>query len=147
MTPEDLQKAYDALKIESQGSFSFTQSHSALEIPSDHFLIVGDDARKFDMLAGNLPNSAVEAVLLSPNDNGEVYFESYRNGYVPLDDWDKVDAKAMLQEMSESTEHHNKERVKKGLSEMHVVGWCKEPTLDRKSHTVYWALETQRWKS
>ncbi len=141
--PDEQLKAFNELKRESQGTFTLPQSHSKIKIPRNHELILGQDAKKYDTICGNFFNDAVEAVLLPQDDNGEVFFENYTDGYVSLDDWNIVDAAAMLRELSESTEYHNKERVKRGLPEMHVIGWCKEPTLDSETKTVYWAIDLQ----
>lgn len=70
-----------------------------------------------------------------------VLFQNIKTGYVPLDDWKELNSKDLLEEITQNTEKENKERRKRGVSELHVIGWIQEPTLDLETKTVYWAIE------
>ncbi|MFZ0565782.1 MAG: DUF2167 domain-containing protein, partial [Chlamydiales bacterium] len=61
--------------------------------------------------------------------------------YVSLCDWEKISPQQLLEAISENTEKENKIRKSKGFSALHVIGWLLEPTLDRNTNTVFWAIE------
>jgi uncharacterized membrane-anchored protein len=90
---------------------------------------------------GNPAADGVEAVAVSPGFEDEVVFRSTNDGYVSVDDWSEVQPSSMLTSISENTEEANRERRRQGMEEIHVLGWLQEPTLDRQTNTVYWALE------
>jgi len=125
------------------GTYELPASHSKISLPENHMAAFGKDAQHFNTLSGNPDkDEAIEAVVIGEN-YSTVYFECYNDGYVSLDDWKEVDSKKFLEGVIESSEETNKERRRQGIGELHVVGWLQEPTLDRQSNTVYWAIEAE----
>jgi len=104
-------------------------------------LVLGDDARQLRRLVGDGSNPTIEATAVTPGFKDEIIFQSINEGYVALDDWKDVDAASMMTSIRENTEEGNLERRKQGMSDIHVVGWLQEPTLDRQTSTVFWAIE------
>ncbi len=142
-TEDKLEKEIAALDWKGEGTYKLPNSHSKLVLPENHLVAFGRDAQHFHALSGNPhKDKAIEAVVIDEDDN-TVYFTCYNDGYVSLDDWKEIDSKKFLEEVIENTEEANKERRRQGMSELHVVGWLKRPTLDRKSNTVYWAIEAE----
>ena len=80
-------------------------------------------------------------MLYDPASNAIVYYEKLGDGYVRIDDWDEVDADAMLKSISDNTEADNVKRRSAGISPLHVIGWMERPRLDRTTKTVRWAIE------
>jgi uncharacterized membrane-anchored protein len=70
-----------------------------------------------------------------------ILFSSCKEGYVSLDAWNEIDPKELIETISENTEKENIERQKIGGGELHAVGWMQEPTLDKHTNTIFWAIE------
>ncbi len=82
-------------------------------------------------------------MLFEPKSADIVFYQKLGDGYVRLDDWNDVDADAMLKSISENTETDNAKRKEVGISALHVVGWVEPPYLDRSTNTVQWAIEVK----
>jgi uncharacterized membrane-anchored protein len=132
-----------ALGWEEAGTHKLALSNSTLSLESDYHIVLGNDAHVFSSIVGCTPDQALEAVVCDSTLNNSIYFESYNEGYVTLDDWKDIDAEAFIREMSKNTENNNIERRKLGFSELHVTGWLKKPTLDRDTNCVYWVTELE----
>jgi uncharacterized membrane-anchored protein len=140
-TEQQLTEAILSLHWLDGGKQKLPASNSTLALPGGYKAVLGEDARRFYLLMGNPSADGVEAVALSPSFEDEVVFLSATDGYVSVDDWGEVQPSSMLAWISENTEKENKERRRQGEEEIHVIGWLQEPTLDRQTNTVYWALE------
>lgn len=123
------------------GTHKLPTSHSTLSIPEGYIAVTGNDAVKFSILSDNNPED-IEAVVLSDSDD-MIVFKNHEEGYVAIDDWKNLDKKALLESISENTKKANLKRRQNGNPELHVIGWLQEPTLDRNTNTVYWAIETK----
>jgi uncharacterized membrane-anchored protein len=123
------------------GTYKLPNSHSTLSLPDERLLVIGEDARQATQLCGTGPDDYVEAITLDGEFENSVYFSFVDDGYVSLADWEKVNPQQLLEAISENTEKSNKIRESKGISALHVVGWLLEPTLDRNTNTVFWAIE------
>jgi uncharacterized membrane-anchored protein len=100
------------------------------------------DTRKLMASMGNRVDNT-EVGLVSPRAEGEdwiMVFEYHDVGYVKDDDKDKIDADALLKNISEGTEESNKLRKEKGIPGLHVVGWEEKPNYDPVTHNFQWAL-------
>jgi uncharacterized membrane-anchored protein len=75
--------------------------------------------------------------------NNVVFFSNNAEGYISISDWEDLDSAELLNAVRENTESANSERKKNGFDQMHIVGWVQEPTFDRNTNTVYWAIEHQ----
>jgi len=139
MTDQERRDAIGKLHWEKGGTHKLADSSSTLVLPDDHVMLNGADAERFEALIGNGGITKIEAVTVDRAQE-QIIFQSIREGYVGVDDWADVDAKQMLDQVTEKTEQANSVRVKNGFAEMHLSGWLKEPTLDRDSNTVYWAF-------
>lgn len=134
-------QAFLKLDWKNPATYELTDSHSTLILPEHHVALIGKDANQAEALLGGLSNNEIEAITYREDLDNSVIFESFQDGYITIDDWGDIDSKALLASISENTEIANKERVKFGSGEIHVVGWLQEPTLDRNTNTVYWAIE------
>jgi uncharacterized membrane-anchored protein len=130
------------LNWKADGKYPLPLSNSTISIPRGYILLTGKDVDEFYAIEGDLPTEGLEAyVCESENFGNSVIFENINAGYIPIDDWKELDAKELLKSITDNTENANKERKERGLPEIHVLGWIQEPTLDRITNTVYWAIE------
>ncbi|HEV2547815.1 MAG TPA: DUF2167 domain-containing protein [Stellaceae bacterium] len=142
MTPEQRREEVGKIPWVRNGSHKLGESSSTISIPPDHVAAFAADAVRFESLVGNggLAAKHVEAVVVNRR-NEQVIFQSFNDeGYVTLDDWKDVDAAAMLATIKENTEKGNAERARNGFAQVRVKDWLQQPTLDRDSNTVRWAI-------
>jgi uncharacterized membrane-anchored protein len=130
-----------SLDWKESGRHNLLQSNSTISLPNDYLLLIGEEAKKGITIYDVSNTEDVEAVVYDNTLQNTIIFEYLKSGYVPIDDWSEVDPNSLLKEISEATEETNEERRKRGIEEVHVTGWLKEPTLDKHTNTVYWAIE------
>ena len=117
-------------------------SHGTLKAPLPLRQLVGADAANaYEILNGVEAPRSIEAMVYDPKTEGVVYYQKLGNGYVRFDDWQDVDADALLKAISEENEANNVKRKSAGVAAFHVVGWMERPHLDRATKTVRWAIE------
>ena len=117
-------------------------SHASLKAPANIRQLLGSDAVSlWEVLNGLDAPAGTEAALYDEKAETLVFYQKVADGYVRLDDWDDVDADAMLKEVTANTETANARRKSAGISAIHVVGWLERPHLDRFTNTVRWAFE------
>jgi uncharacterized membrane-anchored protein len=141
MTDAERTNAIARLHWVNAGTLKLPLSGGRVALPQGYRMVLGEDARRLSVLSGNPDDSGVEAVVLSPKFEDEIVFQSVNEGYVSLNDWTHVDPNNMIRSILDGTEQANTERRRQGLDEIHVIGWLQEPTLDRQTSTVYWAIE------
>ena len=123
------------------GTCKLPASHSTLSIPESYMAVTGNDAAKFSTLCENNPEN-VEAIIVNNSFEHMIVFQNHEEGYVTIDDWKNLDPTEMLESIIEATEKANQTRRQNGTG-LHVLGWLQEPTLDRNTNTIYWAIEAK----
>jgi uncharacterized membrane-anchored protein len=145
--PQNDKERDDALKALSWTdgqTLSLPKSRGTLRTPKGIDQLLGIDASSlWEILNGVESPAGTEAVIYVSKTETLVFFQRLGDGYVSLDDWDDVDADAMLKSVSENTEAANAKRQGTGISPLHVVGWLERPHLDRSTNTVQWAFEAR----
>jgi len=68
------------------------------------------------------------------------YFSYLKSGHVKDDDKHELDAEEMLEQKQEECAAGNKERSKRGFSELEVVAWAVPPHYDEQTHNLEWGL-------
>jgi uncharacterized membrane-anchored protein len=89
------------------------------------------------------PTDGSEMGIIVPKADDEdwfIIFEWRPVGYVKDDDKDKIDADELLASIREGTEEANKERAKRGMTALHVVGWSEPPRFDDRTKNLTWAI-------
>jgi len=125
-------------------SLTLPLSHGTLKAPDAIGQLLGSDAASlWEILNATEAPFGTEAVLYDPKTETLVFYQKVADGYVRLDDWNDVDADAMLKSVSEATEAGNATRRNAGLPAIHVLGWLERPHLDRTTNTVQWAFEAR----
>lgn len=144
MTHEQREEEIQKLRWERGGTHRLHGSDATLSVPDDHMVVLGADAIRFEELIGNHHMvKGLEAVTVNGAEE-QVLLQYVEEGYVSLDDWSDIDAKTMLDSISEHTEGQNAERIRDGIEPLHIVGWIEEPALDRMTKTVYWAIAARQ---
>lgn len=134
--------AVKALTWRNGESLTLPVSRGTLKAPDTISQLVGGDATSlWEILNAAEAPPGTEAALFEPKTEALVFYQKISDGYVRLDDWNEVDADAMLKSVSEATEAGNATRQKAGLTAIHVVGWLERPHLDRATNTVHWSFE------
>lgn len=115
-----------------------------LQVPEGYLFADAATTRTLMERMGNPPSNR-EVGLIAPADreghSWYVVFEYDPSGYVRDDEKDEIDAAALLDNISESTEAANEQRRKMGFAPLHVTGWLEEPHYDSLSHNLVWSME------
>lgn len=130
------------LNWKGEGRHRLPKSNSTLTLPRGYALVIGKQANALHAMDGEPKIDHLEALVCDTDDfYNSIMFQYFNIGYVSTDGWNELDSKALLQGISKNTERDNIERRKNGSSELHIIGWIQEPTLDKDTNTVYWAIE------
>ena len=138
-----LKEIFHSLDWKKGGTHELIKSNSTISLPADcYLLLTQEDANKWrTATTGDDDDPSLEASVHALDFDNEILFRYFDEGYVSLDDWDDMDPNELIQDIIKNTEENNIERLKKNQLEIHVIGWLQEPYLDRKTNTVYWAIE------
>jgi uncharacterized membrane-anchored protein len=110
---------------------------STLQVPDGYVFLDTADTAKLQALEKDLGGS--NQYFFAPEDFHWQAFFTYRaDGYVKDDD--KIDAEAILKNISEGTERANQTRRERGYDEMQVLGWQTRPHYDTQTHHLEWAI-------
>ena len=147
-TKEALEQAFQNLNWEREPKkYSLGDSHVEYRLPGGLEILLEEDARQFMFLINGVEYPVTEALVFDPVSNNQLIFEFHEQGYVSDDDWADLDADALLEGVTESTEEDNAQRIENGLSAVKVIGWSQEPTYDKSSRTAYWAIKAKEGTS
>lgn len=147
----DLAKYFDsvrsALKYET-GTINLPNKVAKLSVPAGFkFLNAAQSKYVITELWGNPPREDVDGMIFPVNadpfsDSSYAFIVSYdAMGYVKDEDADEMDYDKLLKQMQEEEPEENKERVKKGYSTIHMVGWAQKPYYDKENKVLHWAKE------
>jgi uncharacterized membrane-anchored protein len=143
-TEEDRERALRALSWHEGESLSLPISHGTLKTPAQIRQLAGPDAATlWETLNGVDAPKGMEAALFDPKTEALVFYQKIGGGYIKLDDWDDLDADAMLKAMIANTEADNEKRKAAGVPALHIVGWLERPQLDRANNVAYWSFEAR----
>jgi len=110
----------------------------------DGFVFAGGNDTRLIMETMQNPTSGRELGFLAPaGEDWFAVFEFDEVGYVKDDEKGSLDAEALLNSIKEGTEESNKERVRRGWSTLHVVGWETPPRYDEGTHNLEWAVRAE----
>lgn len=98
---------------------------------------------RFDALINGEGDSNTEGIVVRKAGD-TVFFQFTGDGYIDIDDWGTLDPSRLINAIRDNTEKSNSMRREKDLSPLHVEGWLKEPTLDKTTKTVFWAISIRR---
>jgi uncharacterized membrane-anchored protein len=129
--------AIKSLPFARGGNFTLPISGGTLAVPARYYVLTGESAKTFYRLVNGLDApKGLEAVMLDEGWKSLVLFTAELPGYLSLDDWNTLDAAAILQGVEARTARDNPERKSHGAQELTAIGWSQIPELDRTAHVV-----------
>jgi len=110
-----------------------------VEVPEGYRFAAPTEARTLLEWMGN-PTSGREMGLLAPEE-GEWFlvFEYSPVGYVRDDEKEELDARALFDMLRQGNDQANKERRRRGWSELRLIGWETPPRYNPGTHNLEWA--------
>ena len=124
-----------------EGPKAIDLGHSlTLALPASDRFLGSEDADKVLRKMGNLHNEDVIG-LVAPKDDAADWFavvEWVDEGHVS--DEEPIDAKKLLEQMSDAQKEANPERVKEGFKALTIDGFQVDPAYDKSKHHFSWAL-------
>lgn len=139
-------KFEESLKFE-RGEIKLKDGLATLKVPDGYRYLNPADTEKLLQAWGNPPSEKTLGMIfrtdVSPfSDNTWGVVLTYlEEGYVKDDEADKINYTDLLQEMKESTNENNAERVKAGYPKVELIGWATPPRYDKATHKLFWAKE------
>jgi uncharacterized membrane-anchored protein len=111
-----------------------------IDVPEGYVFLGAKDTQKLLVAMQNLISER-ELGLIGPQSlDWFVVFEFSDIGYVKDEEKDKLDADKMLASLREGSIESNKERKRRGYSELKLVGWEVPPRYDPETQNLEWAL-------
>ena len=113
---------------------------ATLTVPAGFSFTGQNGASRVMELTGNLPSGTEVGVIIPDSSSWFVVFSFDACGYVADDEKADLDANEMLKSMKEHSIESNKERVRRGMDELFIVGWKLPPYYDSSTHNLQWAF-------
>ncbi len=119
------------------GDFTLSD-HATVKVDGKHAIVTGDEAKKLlKTISDDNDVEGVEGIYVGEGQSF-VVFESVKEGFVRFNDWDKIDAAEMLKGIQENVDANNAKHP--DLPPLVITGWLKEPTLNKETNEVTWAI-------
>jgi uncharacterized membrane-anchored protein len=142
-SPSPTWESLGDVKFQKGPSLGELGTTAKVKVP-DGFVFAGGNDTRLIMETMQNPTSGRELGFLAPaGEDWFAVFEFDEVGYVKDDEKGSLDAEALLNSIKEGTEESNKERVKRGWSTLHVVGWETPPRYDQATHNLEWAVRAE----
>jgi uncharacterized membrane-anchored protein len=114
----------------------------ALNLPAGYFWVPATEAKSFMNAMGNSSEANLVGLVMS-EENPLAWFiaiDFIHSGYIRDDDANHWKPDEMLEQIKAGTEEGNKERVKRGIPALDIVGWTELPTYNKNAHQLVWSL-------
>lgn len=113
-----------------------------IDLSSAFVFLDAAGTRQFLELTENPVSGNELAVVMPTSETADWFllFEFHDIGYVPDEEQDDLDAKAMIDSIRAGTEASNEERRRRGWQEMSILGWQEEPHYDSRTNNLSWAV-------
>ena len=123
-------------------AYSLKQSNSAFTLPKGYSLLMNDAARRYDqIIQGTEKDPNTEALVFNHKTGVQLILNYYPEGYVSLEDWEKLDADVLMQEITDNARKINADRVQNNVAPLSIGGWLQKPRLDKTNHSVSWVFD------
>ncbi|MDR0701061.1 MAG: DUF2167 domain-containing protein [Azoarcus sp.] len=117
---------------------------AVIELPEKFAFVPKAEAARFMRALGNMVDKDFIGLVLGERLSGFVAIEFSPSGYIKDDDAKDWNTDELLQNLKDGTERANKERTKRGLPEIAVLGWIEKPAYDASAHRLVWSASSQR---
>jgi len=120
--------------------------NSKLEVPEGYVFLDAPNTTRYLELNQNL-GDGTEVMIAPESREWEAYLSFADEGYVKDDE--KIDAAELLEALQEGAEAGNKERARRGWSQLHVIDWAVPPAYNPVNQRLEWAtlLESEGGRS
>lgn len=134
-----------AQKVHVAGPADVTvKDQAVLKLPAGYAFIPTPEAGRLLQAMGNRTDSSLAGVVFPIGKEGWFAVVRYINeGHIKDDDAKEWDADELLQSLKDGTEAGNKERKRRGITEMEVIGWTEKPRYDAATHRLVWSASTR----
>jgi uncharacterized membrane-anchored protein len=122
--------------------YPLEQSNSTFKLSKGYSLLMGDAARHYDHIIQETdkdPNT--EALVFNHSNGVQLILSFYPEGYVSLEDWENLDANALMQEITDNAKKINAKRIKQNMPRLSIGGWLQKPRLNKDNHSVSWVFD------
>ncbi|MDH3257527.1 MAG: DUF2167 domain-containing protein [Nitrospinota bacterium] len=122
--------------------YSLEQSNSTFNLSKGYSLLMGDAARRYDRITqGTEEDPNTEALVFNHKTGVQLILNYHPTGYVSLEDWEKLDANILMQEISDNAKKINAQRIKNNIPPLRIGGWLQKPRLNQDNHSVSWVFD------
>lgn len=122
--------------------YSLKPSNSTFQLVKGYSLLMGEAARHYDhIVQGKEKDPNTEALVFNHNTGVQLILSYFPEGYVSMEDWGKLDADALMQDISDNAKKMNKERAKNNILPLKIGGWLQKPRLNPDNHSVSWVFD------
>ena len=144
---QQIQKIWDKVTPQ-HGEIKLPNGVATLNIPDGFYYLNPDDSKiVLEQLWGNPPGPKPQGMIFPTGktaldgDSWAVTIDYDEDGYVKDDDANEINYDDLLEEMRESIEASNRERIQQGYEALDLVGWASKPYYDKATHKLHWAKE------
>ncbi|MDR1462290.1 MAG: DUF2167 domain-containing protein [Azoarcus sp.] len=116
---------------------------ASIDLPEKFAFAPKAEAGRFMRAIGNRVSNDFIGLILGEQLSGFVVVAFSPEGYIKDDDAKDWNVDELLQSLKDGTEQSNKERVKRGLPEIAVLGWIEKPAYDAGLHHLAWSISSQ----
>ncbi|MCL1961558.1 MAG: DUF2167 domain-containing protein [Desulfovibrionaceae bacterium] len=119
------------IALRDQGTLHLLKGYVWIPVPA---------ATQLMRVMGNSPGPGFMGLIVPDNDDDWMATVTFINeGYIKDDDARDWNADELLQSLKEGTEEGNKERARRGIAPIEVIGWAQPPKYDTATHRLVWA--------
>lgn len=139
-----LNAAYEAAGNALQKGDILLRDQATLSLPEGFGFVPEKEARLLMTTMGNTVGTELVGMIF-PLDGGNWFIvTSYeKSGFIKDDDARDWDAAELLKSLRAGTDESNKERQKRGIPEMEIIGWVEKPSYDATQNRLVWSLESR----
>ena len=120
------------------------KDQATLKLPAGYAFIPTPEAGRLLQAMGNRTDDSLAGVVFPIGQEGWFAVIRYINdGHIKDDDAKEWDADELLQSLKDGTEEANKERKRRGITQMEVIGWTEKPRYDAATHRLVWSASTR----
>ena len=122
-------------------------NQAILKLPAGRVFVPKAEGTRVLRAMGNVVHGETFLGLIVSTEESANWLVSVRyikEGYIKDDDAKNWDAKELLSSIKENVEENNRDRVRRGFTEMEVVGWVESPAYDSSTHRLVWSLLGKR---
>lgn len=145
-TQDPLDQAYANMKrVAVAGPSAVKLGNKAmLNLPDEYVYIPPKEAAVFMRELGNyVEEGYFYGLVFHKEMDGFISIDYDDTGYIKDDDAKDWNADELLDNLREGTKEGNKDRIKKDIAPIEVLGWIEKPNYDPATHRLLWSVALQ----